>query len=131
VTTASRSPSSSNTASAEAGYPLALGAETITPVTSLTYSYLHQNAYGCVAIRKRECMRGRYKKDCLDDQRTELRGGSSVCVVGHLPLANHMHELDARKDDARAAEISESHHWPDDAFDGNVNLKAGLGKMVR
>jgi outer membrane autotransporter protein len=32
-------------ARAEAGYPLAVGAATITPVASLTYSYLHQNAY--------------------------------------------------------------------------------------
>ncbi|MGV2293649.1 autotransporter domain-containing protein, partial [Trinickia sp. YCB016] len=32
-------------AQAEAGYPIALGAYTLTPLTNLTYSYLHQNAY--------------------------------------------------------------------------------------
>ena len=32
-------------ARAEAGYPLAVGSATLTPLASLTYSYLHQNAY--------------------------------------------------------------------------------------
>lgn len=32
-------------ARAELGYPLALGAYTLTPLSSLTYSYLHQSAY--------------------------------------------------------------------------------------
>jgi outer membrane autotransporter protein len=32
-------------ARAEAGYPLAVGVATVTPLASLTYSYLHQNAY--------------------------------------------------------------------------------------
>ncbi|MGF6483090.1 hypothetical protein QFZ91_005317 [Paraburkholderia sp. JPY419] len=43
-------------------------------------------------------------------------------IVTHLPLADHVCDLDARQDDARTAEILKPHHGFDDAFDGTVIL---------
>jgi hypothetical protein len=40
----------------------------------------------------------------------------------HLPFANHMHDLDARQNDARTPKILEAHHRFDDTFDGPVIL---------
>ena len=55
-------------------------------------------------------------------------GRASPFGAFHLPLADHMHDFNARKDDARAPEIIEAHHRPDDAFDGAVVL---LGNIVQ
>jgi hypothetical protein len=48
--------------------------------------------------------------------------GPSNTVILQLPLANHVHEFNAGKDDARTAESLESHHRSDDAFDSAVIL---------
>jgi hypothetical protein len=52
-----------------------------------------------------------------------LRSGERAPVVApQLPFANHVHDLDAAKDDASATERLESEHRSDDAFDRPVVL---------
>lgn len=46
----------------------------------------------------------RYKEDYLGRRRVELLGGSQPdAAVFHLPLANHVHDLDAAQQDAGTA----------------------------
>ena len=42
--------------------------------------------------------------------------------VYHLRFGDHMHDLDAAENDTRPAEVLESEHWSDDAFDGPMVL---------
>jgi hypothetical protein len=59
----------------------------------------------------------------LHNQRMELLGGGSgEAIIVHLPLANHVHDFNAGKNDARPSEILKAHHRLDDAFDGAVIL---------
>jgi hypothetical protein len=45
-----------------------------------------------------------------------------VALVLHLPFANHVHQLDAGQNNARAPETPEPHHRLDNAFDGSMVL---------
>jgi hypothetical protein len=61
--------------------------------------------------------------DYLHNQKIELLGcGFGEAIIVHLPLADHVHQLDAGQDDASTPEILETHHWFDNAFDGPVIL---------
>jgi hypothetical protein len=52
-----------------------------------------------------------------------LRSGKRANVVAsHLPLADHVHDLDTTKDDASATERLESEHRLGDALDRPVVL---------
>ena len=69
------------------------------------------------------------EKRCAVGRRSD-RQGVKLISCGHslaswavkLPLANHVHHLDACNDDARAAKCFETQHRARDPFDGPVGL---------
>ena len=60
---------------------------------------------GCVVIGGESRLLP-WNKDSLCNQRVELVGDTAFdAIVFHLAFADHMHQLDARQDDADAAKI--------------------------
>ncbi len=51
-----------------------------------------------------------------------LSGRECLIAAVHLTFANHVHDLDSTKDDARAAKTLKAHHGPSATFDRAVIL---------
>src|ERR1700692_238773 len=65
----------------------------------------------------------RYDEDYSCDQRVELLGGSlRDAPVLHLAFDDHVHELDAAKNDACTTKILEAQHRSGATLDGTVVL---------
>jgi hypothetical protein len=61
--------------------------------------------------------------DCLFEQRVKLLGGDlAATTVFHLPLRNHVHDLDAAQQNAGTTEGLEPEHRPGTALDSPMVL---------